>query len=226
MTHPILVVGASSGIGGHIAKQLIASGHEVIGIGRSEAPHIAQYHAIDIFKDALPVIDQPLSGIVYCIGSINLRPFRALKVADFKQDYEVNVLGAVQVLQQYGPNLQKSGSGSVVLFSTVAVQTGMPYHASIAAAKGAVEGLTRSLAAEWAPTVRVNCIAPSLTGTHLAARLLDNEQKRAGAQERHPLKAVGQPEDIAAMAVMLLSSQTKFMTGQVIAMDGGIGAVK
>jgi NAD(P)-dependent dehydrogenase (short-subunit alcohol dehydrogenase family) len=102
----------------------------------------------------------------------------------------------------------------------------MPYHASIAAAKGAVEGLTRSLAAEWAPTVRVNCIAPSLTDTHLAARLLDNEQKRAGAQERHPLKAVGQPEDIAAMAVMLLSSQTKFMTGQVIAMDGGIGAVK
>jgi NAD(P)-dependent dehydrogenase (short-subunit alcohol dehydrogenase family) len=163
---------------------------------------------------------------VYCPGSINLKPFRSLKPDDFKKDLEVNVMGAVRVLQQYQSGLQKSAGSGVVLFSTVAVQTGMPYHASVAVAKGAVEGLVRSLAAEWAPVVRVNCIAPSLTDTPLAARLLDSDVKRQSSADRHPLKRVGDSEHIAALACFLLSDEAGFITGQVIKADGGISSIK
>jgi NAD(P)-dependent dehydrogenase (short-subunit alcohol dehydrogenase family) len=168
-----------------------------------------------------------LDGVAYCPGSINLKPFRSLKSDAFLDDFQINVLGAVKVLQASQKALQKAAEpSSVVLFSTVAVAQGMPYHASVAAAKGAVEGLTKSLAAEWAPSTRVNCIAPSLTDTPMAARLLNSDEKKSAAAARHPLRKIGKAEDIAALASFLLSSQSSWMTGQVIGLDGGLSSLR
>ncbi|MDZ7358758.1 MAG: SDR family oxidoreductase, partial [candidate division KSB1 bacterium] len=168
-----------------------------------------------------------LDGVVYCPGTINLRPFRQLKEEDFLTDFKINALGAVKTIQGTLNRMKKvEQTASIVLFSTVAVQTGMSYHASIASAKGAVEGLTRSLAAELAPKIRVNCIAPSLTDTPLAARLLGSEEKQQAAAERHPLKRFGQPEDIANLACFLLSDESSWITGQVLHVDGGMSSVR
>ncbi|MCB0643299.1 MAG: SDR family oxidoreductase, partial [Phaeodactylibacter sp.] len=145
---------------------------------------------------------------------------------DFQQDFEINVLGAVKVLKAARKALVKAGNASVVLYSTVAVGQGMPFHASVAASKGAVEGLARSLAAEWAPKVRVNCIAPSLTDTPLAAGLLSNAAKREASDKRHPLRRVGQPEDIAAMTTFLLSDKGNWISGQVLGVDGGMATLR
>lgn len=221
-----LIVGCSYGIGEQMAIQLMAKGHKVIGISRSAAAHVDEHIALDILTDQLPPIAEPLDGLVYCPGSINLKPFKGLKLDDYKRDLEINTFGLIKTLQQYQTNLKDAPTSSVVFFSTVAVQTGMPFHASIAVSKGAIEGLTRSLAAEWAPKIRVNCIAPSLTQTPLASRLLDTDAKRAASEERHPLKKYGNSEHIAAMACFLLSQQADFMTGQIIKMDGGISAIK
>lgn len=221
-----LIVGATSGIGAEIARRLMEDGAHVVSISRSAESEANEHYSADVTRDALPPISLPIQGIVYCPGSITLKPFAGLKQDDFLADFNVNALGAARVLQQYLPNLKMCENASVVLFSTVAVTVGMAYHASIAMAKGAVEGLTRSLAAEWAPRIRVNCIAPSLTDTRLAGRLLDSDQKRAGAAERHPLKTIGRAGDVAAIAHMLLSSNSSFVTGQIWHVDGGISAVK
>jgi NAD(P)-dependent dehydrogenase (short-subunit alcohol dehydrogenase family) len=221
-----LIVGCSYGIGEQIAIQLKAKGHKVIGISRTSATHVDEHISLDILTDQLPPIAEPLDGLVYCPGSINLKPFKGLKLDDYRRDLEINTFGLIKTLQQYQTNLKEAPNSSVVLFSTVAVQTGMAFHASIAVSKGAIEGLTRSLAAEWAPKIRVNCIAPSLTQTPLAGRLLDTEAKRVASEERHPLKKYGNSEHIAAMACFLLSDQADFMTGQIIKMDGGISAIK
>jgi NAD(P)-dependent dehydrogenase (short-subunit alcohol dehydrogenase family) len=167
-----------------------------------------------------------LHGFVYCPGSINLRPFKGLKPETFQADFDLNVLGAVKALQAVGKNLVANGQASVVFYSTVAVQTGMPFHASVAAAKGALEGLTRSLAAEWAPKIRVNCIAPSLVNTPLADKFLNNEAKMEKASERHPMQRVGTPQEIAEATAFLLSDKSGWMTGQVLTIDGGIGTLK
>jgi NAD(P)-dependent dehydrogenase (short-subunit alcohol dehydrogenase family) len=175
-------------------------------------------------KDHLP---ESLQGLVYCPGTIRLRPFHRLSDNDFLEDFTINVLGAVKAIRASLPLLKKSSSGaSIVLFSTVAVQTGMPFHASIASAKGAIEGLTRSLAAELAPSIRVNAIAPSLTETPLAQSLLSNDQKRQMAADRHPLKRFGQPEDIANLTVFLLDPGTSWITGEIFHVDGGMSAVR
>ncbi len=221
-----LIVGCSYGIGEQIAIQLKAKGHKVIGISRTAAPHVDEHIILDILNDQLPPIGEPLDGLVYCPGSINLKPFKGLKLDDYKRDLEINTFGLIKTLQQYQSNLKDAPNSSVVVFSTVAVQTGMSFHASIAVSKGAIEGLTRSLAAEWAPKIRVNCIAPSLTQTPLASRLLDTEAKKIASEERHPLKKYGNSAHIAAMACFLLSEQADFMTGQIIKMDGGISAIK
>ncbi len=226
MEKTFLVIGASKGIGEQVVLQLAAKGHRVIGMSRTPLAGMPEHYAIDILTDELPPIEGAIDGVIYCPGSINLKPFRALKPDDFRADFELNTIGAIKVLQKYLPLLQKAESPSVVLFSTVAVQTGMPFHASVAAAKGAVEGLTRSLAAEWAPKIRVNCIAPSLTDTPLAGRLLDTDAKKQASADRHPLKKYGNSSDVAAMACFLLGDEATFMTGQVIKMDGGISAVK
>jgi len=221
-----LIIGNTSGIGKDLSALLIKEGHTVFAINRNPTDSASQSFCADVITDGLPVIEAVLDGVVYCPGSITLKPFRALKQEDFLKDMSINALGAVRVLQQYLPNLQKSAHPSVVLFSTVAVTTGMPYHASVAMAKGAVEGLTRSLAAEWAPKIRVNCIAPSLTDTPLADKLLDTDVKREGAASRHPLKAIGKSDDMARIAQLLLSDSTGFVTGQVWHLDGGLSSVR
>jgi len=225
----ILIIGGNSGIGYETAKQLKEQGHRVIAAVRNPEPLEALGIETQPFEATAPSeLDLPdtLDGLVYFPGSINLKPFHRLSSADFAQDYAINAQGAVHCLQQALPALKKSPLASVILFSTVAVQTGMPYHASIAMAKGAIEGLTRSLAAELAPKIRVNAIAPSLTDTPLASTLLNDDTKRQASAKRHPLNQVGDPQDLAALAPLLLSDQSKFITGQVLSADGGMSSVK
>lgn len=222
----ILIIGGSTGIGAAIIQQLNAAGHRTISINRNGITEANECHACDVLNDELPPLSTPISSIIYLPGSINLKPFRSLKVEDFQNDINVNFFGAVRVIQKYQSQLNESTSPSIVLFSTVAVQTGMAFHASVAAAKGAVEGLTRSLAAEFAPRIRVNCIAPSLTDTPLANRLIDTETKMSAASERHPLKKIGRPQDVASLAVWLASDQSQFVTGQIFKMDGGMSSIK
>ena len=227
-----LIVGGSSGIGFEVVKQLVALGNKVTVLSRTnkniEGLSGVQFYSVDVTSDAkdLPVLEDSYNGLLYAPGTINLKPFKSLKLEDFKSDFEVNVLGAVKIIQKYQTNLKSAGKSSIVLFSTVAVQTGMQYHASIAAAKGAIEGLTRSLAAELAPDIRVNCIAPSITQTPLAERLLNTEQKLQASIDRHPLKRVGSATEIASLVVYLLSDQAGFITGEVLKADGGISSIR
>ena len=230
MKKNILIIGGSSGIGRALVD-LLAPEHNIYVASRSneslanaEVTHISY----DVMNDALDVSDLPeqLDGFVYCPGSINLRPFRGLKPQTFQEDFNLNVVGAVKSLQAVLPLLQKSTQASLVFYSTVAVTTGMPFHASVAAAKGALEGLTRSLAAEYAPKFRVNCIAPSLTNTPLADKFLNNDAKLEKAQERHPLKQVGTAKNIAQTTAFLLGEESQWMTGQILHVDGGIGDLK
>lgn len=232
--HPgkYLIVGASSGIGLSICKLLLAQGHEVIALSRTQGElsllDDIQYIPFDVMSDDFrdDMIPESLDGLVYCPGTINLKPFRSISEEQFEEEFKINCLGAVKSIKSCLKALKQSGAASVVLFSTVAVQQGLPFHASIAAAKGAVEGLTRALAAELAPDIRVNCIAPSLTDTPLASKLLSSPEKLAAAAQRHPLKRVGKPEDAAAMACFLLSEESGWISGQVIAVDGGMSALR
>ena len=230
MKKNILIIGGSSGIGRALVD-LITLEHNIYVASRSNeslANTGVTHISYDVMNDALDLSNLPeqLDGFVYCPGSINLRPFRGLKPQTFQDDFNLNVIGAVRTLQAVLPLLQKSPQASLVFYSTVAVSTGMPFHASVAAAKGALEGLTRSLAAEYAPKFRVNCIAPSLTDTPLADKFLNNEAKLEKAQERHPLKQVGTAKNIAQMTAFLLGEESQWMTGQILHVDGGIGDLK
>jgi 3-oxoacyl-[acyl-carrier protein] reductase len=222
------VFGGTKGIGLAIAEQLISQGHSVWVLSRNEVvvPG-AQWLPFDAESEGpIEGLPEVLHGLVYAPGSINLKPFRGLKQQDFQRDFQVSLLGAVQALQASMAALKAAGTSSVVLFSTVAVQQGMPFHASVAAAKGAVEGLTRSLAAEWAPAIRVNAIAPSLVRTPLAERLVNTPEKEAQSASRHALGRIGEPSDVASAACFLLSEESSWVSGQVWSVDGGMSRLK
>ena len=231
----ILLVGASSGIGLASATLLHGLGARLYTASRHLSPELAAlgttYFAYDATQPdpaALDALPDALHGVVYCPGSIKLRPFERIPAADFRADFELNVMGAVTLLQAVFKRLKKAeGGASVVLFSTVAAGTGMSFHTSIATAKAAVEGLTRALAAEYAATgIRVNCVAPSLTDTPLAAALLNSPEKAEAGARRHPLQRIGQPQDLAYMVSFLLSDHSSFITGQTMSVDGGMGKLK
>ena len=223
----VLIIGGSKGIGKALMAQMYES-YEMINISRSEPEEFAggiQHYSCDILSDELPEFDH-LDGLIYCPGSINLKPISRLSESDFKNDFEINVLGAVRVIQKYLKALKAGNDPSVVLFSTVAVKMGMPFHASIAVAKAGVEALVRSLGAELAPQVRFNAIAPTITETGLADKLLRNDTVKEKMRDRHPMKTYLQPGDVADMAEFLISDKRKRISGQVIELDCGIVSFK
>jgi 3-oxoacyl-[acyl-carrier protein] reductase len=223
----IIIVGGSKGIGNALVKVLLNS-HKVINISRTEPEinHVNFTHmSCDVISEDLPEIEKA-DGLVYCPGSINLKPFARLSIDDFKTDFEINVLGAVKTIQKYLPILKNGNKPSIVLFSTVASKLGMPYHASIATSKSGVEGLVKSLGAELAPIIRINAIAPTVTDTDLASKLLRNEKMIENITERHPLKKFLKPEEVADMVEFLLSEKSASISGQVFEMDCGIVTFK
>ena len=226
-----LIVGASSGIGKAIAEDLAKAGHQVYGTFNKNACNSQenlQYHSLDVLSENydLSFLPDKIDGIVYCPGSIVLKPFHRIKAEDFLSDYQLQTIGAIKTIQAVLPRLKESSNGSVVLFSTLAVHTGLNFHSLVASSKGAIEGLTKALAAEFAPSIRVNCIAPSLTDTPLAGSLLNTEEKRLANAQRHPLKRIGTAEDISNLACFLLSDKSTWMTGQILHLDGGMSVLK
>lgn len=225
----IVIIGGTKGIGLEIANQL--SQDNLYIVSRNSNPnqdYQINFIQTDITKDLLDVslFPESIDGLVYCPGSINLKPFHRLSEEDFMNDWQINFMGAVKTIQALLPKLKKSENASIVLFSTVAVGVGMPFHASIAAAKGAIEGLTKSLAAEFSPKIRVNCIAPSLTETPLAEKLVNTPEKIEASGKKHPLQRIGKPDDIAQIACFLLSQKSSWMTGQIVHVDGGLSTLK
>ena len=229
----VVIVGASSGIGYAIAESIGMQGANVYSISRREPdlPGSMQIEHInhDVLADDFPAdfLPDAIDALVYCPGSINLKPFRSLSIDAFRDDFEINVIGAVKAIKAALKPMKKAANGaSIVLFSTVAVQQGMAFHGSVASAKGAVEGLTRSLASELSPKIRVNCIAPSLTNTPLAAHILSTPERIEASNNRHPLKRIGEAEDIAKAATFLISDDASWITGQVIGVDGGLSTLR
>lgn len=227
-----LIIGASSGIGKALSLRLADAGHQVYATFNkneinSENPLI-KYFQMNVLDEnfSIDFLPETLNGLIYCPGSIKLRPFERIKPVDFTNDYILQVVGAIKTIQTVAPKLKRSENAAIVLFSTVAVQMGLPFHSQISASKGAIEGLTKALAAEYAPKIRVNCIAPSLTDTPLAASLLSSEEKKEANAQRHPLKRIGKPDDIANMAEFLLSPKASWITGQIMHVDGGMSAIK
>ncbi len=230
----ILIIGGTSGIGLALTQKLATQGHNLIIASRQTSEAIQKLGLTHITWDvtqpignAFDTLPDELHGLVYCPGTINLKPFQRLSEEDFLYDYQVNALGAVRALQATMKPLRKSKGASVVLFSTVAAALGMNFHSSIAMSKSAIEGLTKSLAAEWAlHKVRVNALAPSLTDTPLAEKILSSPEKREASDKRHPIGRVGTSEDLANAAAFLLSDDSSWITGQILGIDGGMGTLK
>jgi 3-oxoacyl-[acyl-carrier protein] reductase len=223
-----LFAGASSAIAKEAAQLLQAKGHKVIGISTKEKDfnYNAFYQVESYDFGNFPVLEDAIDGIAYFPGTINLKPFHRFKPEEFTTDYAINTLGAVAFTQSYLVNLKKAEKASVVFFSTVAVGIGMPFHSSIAMAKGAIEGLTKSLAAEYAPAIRVNCIAPSLVNSPLAEKFVSSPEKIESMQKRNPMQKVGDPIDIANAVVFLLEEESAWVSGQIMAVDGGMSTLK
>lgn len=229
MSKTYLLAGASSAIAADLAEKLSSKHYKVIGLSTKSSisdSFSEHYQVTGYEKNTLPDISEPIHGIVYFPGSINLKPFNRISEEDFLNEYKLNALGAVNVIQKYLLNLKNAESASVVLISTVAATQGMPYHASISMAKGAIEGLTLSLAAELAPTIRVNAVAPALTATPLAEKLINSPEKLDASNKRHPLKRIGQPQDISNVIHFLLGEESSWITGQILNVDGGMSSLK
>ena len=223
----IVIIGGSKGIGSAILLQQLES-NMVYNISRN-SPDIThpnlKHYSLDVLQETLPEIEN-IDTLIYCPGSINLKPIGSLSIDDFRNDFEINVIGAVKTIQKYLPVLKKGTNPSIILFSTVAAKLGMPFHASIATAKAGVEGLVKSLGAELASVVRINAIAPTITETSLAAGILRNDRMKENMVERHPMKGYLKPEEVASMANYLISDQAKSISGQVFEMDYGIVTFK
>jgi 3-oxoacyl-[acyl-carrier protein] reductase len=224
----IVIIGGSKGIGFEILKQQLANNNQVFNISRN-APEVSnpnlKHFELNVLTDPLPEIEN-IDTLIYCPGSINLKPIGSLSIDDFRNDFEINVIGAVKAIQKYLPTLKKGNDPSIVLFSTVAVKLGMPYHASVATAKAGIEGLVKSLGAELASVVRVNAIAPTITETTLAANILRNDRMKENMVERHPMKNYLKPEEVANMANFLISENAKSISGQIFEMDYGLVTFK
>ena len=227
----IFIVGGSNGIGLSLIKQ-ISSKNKIYSASRNDNNlndynvKYIKYDSVNDLEIDTSILPEKIDGFVYCPGSINLRPFNTLKTESFLEDYKINFLGAIKSLKMILPLMQKSDNSSIVFFSTVAVSTGMPFHSSISSSKGAIEGLTRSLAAEFAPKIRVNSIAPSIVKTNLSEKFLNSDLKIEKASERHPLGRIGKVEEISKLTSYLLSDDSSWVTGQVINIDGGIGSIR
>jgi 3-oxoacyl-[acyl-carrier protein] reductase len=223
----IVIIGGSKGIGNAILLQQLET-NLVHNISRNP-PQVSHanltHYSIDILQDALPEIEH-IDTLIYCPGSINLKPIGSLSIEDFRNDFEINVIGAVKTIQKYLPVLKKGTDPSIVLFSTVAAKLGMPFHSSIATAKAGVEGLVKSLGAELASVVRINAIAPTITETSLSAGILRNDRMKENMVERHPMKNYLKPQEVADMADFLISEKAKSISGQVFEMDYGIVTFK
>ena len=225
-----LVIGGSSGIGKEISE-LLSNENIVFSTSRNEineSNENIRHIKYDVLEDELDpgLLPDQIDGFVYCPGTINLRPFRSLKLETFRSDLELNLIGAIKTLQIILTRLQQSPSSSIIFYSTVAVKTGMPFHSSVSSSKSALEGLTKSLAAEFAPKIRVNCIAPSIVNTPLANKFLNTEDKIEKAAARHPLNKIGTAKEIAQLTQYLLDEKSKWITGQIINIDGGISSIK
>jgi 3-oxoacyl-[acyl-carrier protein] reductase len=228
MSKTILIAGASSQIAQTCIAQLMQNNCNIIAISRNELhiPGIESHTVNDYQLESLPTLSEEIHGIVYFPGTIQLKPFGRIDINDFKKEMDIHAWGAVQVLQKYVPLIPKNSSGSVVLLGSVAAKIGMPFHASVAMAKGAIHGLAIALAAEWAPRIRVNVVAPSLTETPMAERLINSPEKREFIEKKNPMGKIGTSADIASAISFLLSDESQWMTGQVISVDGGMSSLK
>ena len=223
----IIIVGGSRGIGKEIINDLVDD-NLIINLSRNkpELTHTNLTHYnVDVLSSDLPDLED-VSSIIYCPGSINLKPISRISLDEFREDFEINVIGAIKVIQKYLPILKKSNNASILLFSTVATKLGMPYHSTVAASKSAIDGLVKTLGAELAPKIRVNAIAPTITKTDLASKLLRNEKVIENMIERHPLKKILMPEEVSKMAKFLISKSASSISGQIFNLDAGIVSFK
>ncbi|WP_372768801.1 SDR family NAD(P)-dependent oxidoreductase [Lutibacter sp.] len=224
----VLIIGGSKGIGNAILSSQLKLNNKVYNISRSAPlnihPNLTHYNC-DILTDELPDFEL-IDTLIYCPGSINLKPISTLTIEDFSTDFEINVIGAVKTIKKYLKPLKNGTNASILLFSTVATKLGMPYHASIAASKSAIEGLTKSLGAELAPAIRVNAIAPTVTDTDLVSKILRNDKMKEVIAEKHPLKRYLNTNDVSALADFLISENSSGMSGQIFNLDCGIVTFK
>ena len=232
-----VILGATGAIGSSLSKKLVESGDQVHLVGRDQSSlsELAKnlnssFTVCDVLEENFSekivndLKDVPINGLAFCVGSIDLKPLKLTKKSDFMQSFNLNLISATEVIKSLADNLKKN-KGSIVLFSTVAVKQGFPNHAIVSSAKGAIEGLTLALAAELAPNVRINCIAPSLTNSKISNFLLKNEKMAESIAKMHPLKRIGEGSDSASIAKFLLSEESSWITGQILGIDGGRSSV-